>query len=408
MPPDTRRLDELIGTHLDGKLDETGTHELVQILAEDRDARQRFARSLAMDTALPAVARRKTMIRRWWPAVAAIAAAAVLAVAVGLWPGSGDNDGPRLEAGSRAVVARLGADLGALPDRLLRGDVIRAIDGPATILWPVEGTRATLLAESAVELARPEAADKELVLRSGQLVVEAGKQLGGNQLSVRSGRLTAAVVGTRFRVANLGATSTVAVEQGTVAISAGTEKRSLGAGQLVVASGSAPLWVSRPGEDVNALLATSPGARLDAAAWQADRGTDWVGSVRDGALAATVGATDEKVATPQRLAGYARLLPDLTISADVTLARPATLAIFVICRRPDGSNWLGNYAIKADLPAGRHQRSWTMADLVLEKGAALTDALGARITQVAVCAWNQPVGLVVRTVHVGNASAVHR
>lgn len=406
MPADHRRLDELIGSHLDGRLGDDETRELARLLAADREARQRFARSLALDTVLPRAVRRRNPLLRWWPAMAA---AATLVAGLGLWLAAGDDGaGPVLEPGGRVVVARAGIDLAEPPrGRLHLGDIVRPIEGPATLAWPEESTRTVLQAGSVLELAGAGPA-KDLVLRSGQMAVEAGRQDGDRRLSVRAGRITASVVGTRFRVAAGEGSSSVAVEQGSVSIAAGTERHTVGAGQLVVAAGTAPVWVSRPGDEVGQMLAASAGAHLDAAAWTADRGRDWTGTVRDGRLVAQVEATAERIQNPMRLDdGYARLLPDLAITADLSLSRPGTLAIFLICRRPDGRDWIGNYTVKQDLQPGRHRLAWSYADLGIEKGVPIADALGARIASVAVCAW-QPAGLTIASVTVGNAAAVRR
>ncbi len=406
MAPEPRQLAELIGLHLDGALDAAQTSELADRLAADPAARQQFARSVALDTVLPDIAGqlqapRPVLRLRWWSAAAA---AAALVVATGLWLRS-DTGGPRLDPGSHALVMRSGSELLA-PTDLRRGDVIRAVEGPVTLVWADEGTRVTLQPDSALELVRS-GPDKDLVLRIGQVDVEAGTQSGVNHLSVHSGRLTATVVGTRFRVTgSRDGGGSVAVEHGLVAVDDGAQRHTVAAGQALFAGASGPAWVSPVGMDLQAPLAAAPGAQLDVAHWQAERGAGWAGTEHDGALLAKVEATAERVQDPERLAGYAWLLPDLAITADIRLAKPGTLAVILICRRPDGRDWIGNYSVREELPAGRHQRRWSLADLRPEKGAPLAEAMGARVVSVAVCAWHQPVGLVVQSVAVTNSTTV--
>lgn len=397
-PDQQKRLDRLIGGHLDGALDAAQIRELAELLAADADARKAFARSLAMDSALPqAVRRRRPLLLLW----SSLAAAALLAVGVAWWL-LGEPDGPRLEAGSQAVVLRAGRELAADAAGVLRSaDRIRSADAPAVVVWP-EGTRATLAAAGTLDLvaAGPR---KDLYLDSGRLQVEASPQGGDRSLQVRTDRLAAAVVGTRFRLASSAGGSSLAVEHGSVVVSAGGQQRTVAAGQIATRTGEQPLWVSPPGQDLSAVLGV-PALRIDAAAWQRDRGQGWTGTLRDDVIQAFVEATAERVSNPILLDGYTRMLPDLTIDADVTLARPGTLAIFVVCRRPDGRDWLGNYTVQQELPAGRHRRSWTAADLRVEKGAPLSETDNARIVSVAICAWPLNSGLQVRAVEVGHAA----
>ena len=402
MSPDQQlRLDSLIGGHLDGALDATQVRELAELLQADGEARRAFARSLALDTALPRVVRRRTALRLLWPA---LAAAAVLAIAVGLWLLTAPA-GPRLEAGSLAVVVRQGRELAADAAGALRdADRVRTADGKAVVVWP-EGTRVTLGAGSRLDLvaAGPR---KALYLDSGRIEVDAAVQTAGSALAVRTDRLDVAVVGTRFRVASAPGSSSLAVEHGSVAVSAGGERRTVSAGQLAVSTGSQPMWVSPAGQDANAMLGGD--VRLDAVDYDLDRGKDWVGTLVNGSLHAVPEETAERVENPLRLDAYTRMLPDLTVDADVTLAKPATLAVIMICRRPDGRDWLGNYSVKAELPAGRHHRTWTAAELQIEQGAAIAAANGARLVKVAVCAWPRGAGLQVHAVAIGHGAGAMR
>jgi ferric-dicitrate binding protein FerR (iron transport regulator) len=405
VPDPRRRLEELIGAHLDDALDGAEIEELAAILAADGAARAIFARSLAMDTALArVVVRRRPPLRLW---LACAAAAALVAIGLGLWRLGGGAPGPVLESGGGAVVLRAGRSLdAAAAGRLRPADRISAGAGDAVIAWTDEGTRATLGAGGSLEIVAPGPA-KELLLRDGQVTVAAGAQAGSRHLLVRTGRLSVTVVGTRFRVAESAGASSVAVEHGAVAVDAGDGPRTVAAGQVAIRPVSKPLWVSPAGEDTAALLVGMPGARLDAAAWGADHGVGWRGSVRADGIAAIVDTpTAERVQNPPRLQGYARLLPDLAITADISLTRQATVALYLICRRPDGSDWIGNYLARIELPAGTHRHAWSMADLGVEKGTAIADAQGARLVSVAVCAWPQPAGLVVHEVTVGNAGAL--
>jgi ferric-dicitrate binding protein FerR (iron transport regulator) len=400
-PEQQSRLDQLIGGHLDGALDAAQVRELAELLQADGEARRTFARSLAMDTALPRVVRRRTTLRLLWPA---LAAAAVLAIAVGAWLLSAPA-GPRLEPGSQAVVVRLGRELAADAAGALRdADRVRTADGKAVVVWP-EGTRVVLGAGSRLDLVAV-GPRKELYLDSGRIDVEAAVQTAGSALAVRTDRLAIAVVGTRFRVASAPGASSVAVEHGSVALSAGGTQQTVSAGQLAVSSGSQPLWISPAGQDAQALL--DGAVHIDAKAFELDDGRDWRATLRDGSLVAVPEETAERVENPILLDGYTRMLPDLNIAADVTLARPGTLAVILVCRRPDGRDWLGNYSVKADLPAGRHRRAWTAADLQIEQGAAIAAANGARLVKVAVCAWPRGAGLQVHAVAIGHGAGAMR
>lgn len=399
MDPDRlRRLQELTGRHLDTGLDPADHDELADLLADDKEARRVFARSVAMDQALPRVVVRRGALRRWWPATS-VAAAALLAVGLGLWS-LRDGGGPLLAPGD-ALVVRDGRTLPAAEaGRLRTGDAVRAGAQPAVLAWADEGSRLELApgGELRLDQAGP---GKELVLGAGRIAVDAGRQTGDRHLRVGTDRLVAEVVGTRFTVTADGAGSTLAVEHGEIAVTAGGQRRRVIAGELAVAAATAPLWVA----PVAAATRSAPGLHIDTAAWRAVGGLGWTGEPAGDALRALVEATAERVQPPQLQAGYAFFNPDLRISADVELASPATLAIFLICRRPDGSDWLGNYAFKVELPAGRHQRTWTFADAELEKGAPPATAIGARIVTAAVAAWTAPVGLLVHRVAVGNAGA---
>lgn len=405
MDPDRlRRLEELAGRHLDGRLDAAETAELSALLAAEPEARRTFARSIAYDTALPRALPRRRAAIPLWPL---LAAAAALVIGAGLWwllPGG--PDGPRIAPGGDAVVVRAGAELApAAAGALRRGDEVRCGSGGAAIVWSSEASRLELSGGARLALAEP-GPRKDLELRSGDLVMDAAPQ-GAGGLVVRAGAMAVTVVGTRFRVASANGGGTVAVEHGTVSVSAGGLRRAVGAGQVAVAGAAGRLWVS-PAGDQSAARMLSGGARIDAAAWQAVAGRGWTGTLRGDDLAAQVEATAERVENPERREGYALLTPDLAIQADVTLAHPGTLAVFVICRLPDGHDWLGNYTVQQVVPAGRFQRTWTLADLRVEKGAPLADALGGRIVKITVCGWNQPVGLAVHRVAVGPAAALSR
>lgn len=400
-PERQRRLDELIGAHLDGALDVAGSEELLAIISADSDARRDFARSVAFDTVLPRVARRPRLRIVHW---SGIAAAAALLVGIGVWTTLTPGTGPVIEGDSTVAVVRDGGELtlaaaGALRD----GDQLRVVHGTAALRWPDEGTRMVLGTGSVLALVHA-GPSKEVDLQTGWVDVAAGHQTGERHLTVRTAQAAVEVVGTRFTVANVAGTSAIDVTEGAVAVSAGGAKQTVASGQRAVVAASGGLQIaSRDSLAVSG--STGPGAHLDLATYQAEQGRGWDGTPGPDGLIAVHDATAERVTDPRLPAGYAHLWPDLVIEADVTLARPGTLALFLVCRRPDGSDWTGNYTVQKVLPAGRHQRIWTIADLRPEKGSPLADALGARITKVAVCAWTQPVGLVVHQVVVRNAGA---
>jgi hypothetical protein len=397
-----RRLDELIGAHLDGALDATQAEELAVILAGDRDARRDFARSVAFETVLPRVAPRPRL--RLVYRASALAAAAVLLVGVGWWLARPMGDGPELESGGIAVILRGGHELTPAMAGVLRdADVVQVQAGPVALRWPTEGTRMVLGSGSVLTLTHG-GPTKDVELRSGWVDVAAAHQTNGRHLTVRTAQAAVEVVGTRFVVAHAAGNSSIEVAEGAVAVQAGGARRTVEHGQRAVVSPGGALQVgSRDG--IAPAGASGPGARLDVAAWQADQGRDWEGTMGRDGLVALVEQTAERVGNPQRMAGYAHLWPDLSIDVDVTLTHPGTLALFLVCRRPDGSDWTGNYTVQELLPAGRHRRAWSIADVRIEKGTPLAEALGARITRVVACGWNQPVGLVVHEVVVRNGGS---
>lgn len=394
-PEMQKRFDQLVGSHLDGALDAERTRELAELLAADGDARRAFARALAMDTALPqALPRRRPALLLW-----STAAAALLAIGVGWWLLRHEH-GPRIE-GPDAIVLRDGRELPVAAAGSLRtADRIRTAGSPAVLRWS-EGTHAILAPAGTLDLlaAGP---DKALHLDTGRLEIDAAPQGAERRLRVTTADLAASVIGTRFRIARQGGASSLAVEHGSVAVEAGSERRTISAGQLAVRSADRPMWVSQPGQDLQALFA-EPVVRLDAAACARDRGAGWIGRAHDGSLVAIAEATAERIANPHRDTGYTSLMPGLVIDADITLGQPATVAVFLICRRPDGRDWIGNYAVKIELPAGRHRRSWNAADLAVEKGAPLTEALGGRIAMVAVSAWPTGAGLRLHGLDIAHA-----
>lgn len=398
-PQMQNRLDQLVGAHLDGALDAERTRELAELLAADGDARKAFARALAMDTALPQVARRRRapLLLLW----ACSAAAALLALGVAWWL-LREAPGPRVD-GDGAVVMRAGREIPAADAGPLRAaDSLHAAGAPAVVLWP-EGTRAVLAAGGRLDLIAAGPA-KDLHLDEGSLDVDAAPQVGDRSLLLRAEGLSASVVGTRFRLARNAGATTLSVQHGSVAVQAGSERRTVAAGQLAVASTAVPLWISPPGQDMSAALA-EPSLRLDADAFTRERGAGWTGTVRDGALIAKAEGTAERIANPNRDAGYTALLPDVVVDIDVTLAKPSTVAVFLISRRPDGRDWIGNYALKADLPAGRTRRSFTATDLTVEKGRPVAEAFGGRVGGIAVCAWPAGAGLRLHRLDLVHAAA---
>lgn len=392
-PDQQRRSDELIGAHLDGALGPDEVREFAALLTAHPDVRTAFAQALVLDTALPTVVRRR-LSAWWWTSGLAAAAAVLLGVGYGYLH---EKTGPEV-LGSGAIVVRDGRELhGENAGHLRAADVVRATGSPVSLRWASEGTTMELAAGGTCTVVAP-GPTKDLLLSAGELSVAAAHQTSGATLTVRTDRLSVAVVGTHFSVRNDGSASQVSVSEGRVALTAGAQQRPLAAGQTAVCGHSGDMLIGPTAP----VVMTTPLIRVDAAAWRAVLGKGWAGTLRGEDLIAEVAsATAERVTVPERDAGYGVLRADLRVTIDVTLAQPGTVAVFLVCRKPDGRDWIGNYRLEEKLSAGRHQRTWTVADCVTEKGVSLSEALGGQISCMTVGAWTQPVGLVVHTAAIG-------
>ncbi|MFM2090956.1 MAG: FecR protein, partial [Planctomycetota bacterium] len=199
--------DGLIDRWLAGEAGPEDVRRLASLLDADRAARMELLRRARLDAAIRSAAQAGSSRRRRLRIVA-LAAAAAVAVLAG--------------AAALLMPANGGAEAPAW------GPVLVA---PATIELP-DGTRIET-APGTVARARPGVGGDGLHLETGAVEVHAAPQAPGRRLTVATAHGTAAVVGTRFRVATATAGTWVAVDEGVVEVAAG------GAVRRIVAGGGA-------------------------------------------------------------------------------------------------------------------------------------------------------------------------
>jgi hypothetical protein len=204
------------------------------------------------------------------------------------------------------------------------------------------------------------------------------------------------VVGTRFSVQVSDHASTVAVEHGSVRVSAsrtdGKPPVTIAAGYAVTTDGAT---VSPPGpiSDLPASTAMAQASfagrlRLSAADFRAAAG--WEGDLIDGTIRGRPVANSAvtRITTPLgRPDGYARFDQDLRCTLRISVDRPTTLAVLLVCDHPDGgSAWVGNLQHERRIPAGEQELTITAADLRLVTAGAPPPA-GSRVVAAAVMCW---------------------
>lgn len=174
----------------------------------------------------PRIADVEPSVSRWSPAISAAAAAAVLAVAVGMamfWPG-GD------------------AALYRVVDGIVQsGDTIRTNGGAGAMLALADDSRVEMRAQSELLLERAEDGVR-IRLNRGGIIVSAATQRSGH-LYVQTREMTVAVVGTVFLVNAAEDGSRVAVIEGEVRVREGALEKRLRPGEQVSTS---PVLAARP------------------------------------------------------------------------------------------------------------------------------------------------------------------
>jgi ferric-dicitrate binding protein FerR (iron transport regulator) len=225
---------ELIARHLDGTLDDAGRESLRTWLLQDRERLREYLREVSFDHDLRRLTReRATRHEHGFPSTRyqrprgrmssrwriALAAAAVLALAFGVWAAlAGQLAAPRVaevtEVSGGVLLRHGGSESPAEPHAAMRV-------GDALLLAP-GGSRARLvLADgSAIELAHGAelalSGANRLELRHGSASVRAAKQEPGSPLRVDTPAACATVVGTDFTFTELGGETALAVREGSV------------------------------------------------------------------------------------------------------------------------------------------------------------------------------------------------
>lgn len=410
MPDDD--LGQLLAAHLDDTLDAESASRLHERLRSDEHARRLLLAASCQASALPRIALESGLARApvapsSLPAPAASrswrwslpVAAALLLIGLALpWviqaPVSGDV---RVDGAVGLTVERAGKRLGAADPWVQAGDRIVAAGGPARLSWTTEGTSIELTTGTQV-VVEVLGASKRLRLDHGALRAVVAPQPTGGGLGVITAFGAVDVVGTRFSVQVHDHASTVAVEHGAVRVSAAAGSAT--ASSLMLAAGYAVttdgVVISTPGpiSDLPS-VAPGPGApsagrlRLSAADFRPDAG--WEGDLVDGAIRARPVASSAvtRITTPLgRPDGYARFGQDLRCTLRLSVDRPTTLAVLLVCDHPDGgSAWVGNLQSERRIQAGEQELTIAAADLRQVLGGAIPPT-GSRVVAAAVMSWS--------------------
>lgn len=402
-------LGRLIAAHLDDALDAAGAARLHQRLRADPAARQELLAASCQAAALPRLALETGLARapmavpraRPWRLPAVAAAALLMLGALAWWLAErSPTDGVRAD-GSGLTVERAGKRLP--PGQALRaGDLLLAEGGAARLAWDGEATAIELAGGSRlrVETLGPH---KRLRLEQGALRAEVAPQPTGGDLAIATPFGAVEVVGTRFSVAVGVRASTVAVEHGTVRVSAaaGQTPVTLAAGFSATLDGAT---VSTPGPLANlppppSALEAAPSpsttrVRLGADGFRPDAG--WEGDLIDGAIRGRplVDSRVVRVTTPvRRPAGHIVLDDGLRCTLHLTVDQPTTLALLLVCDQPSGGDvWLGNLQGERRIAAGEQEVVFSRADL-RQVTTGTPPPPGSRVVAAAVMSWGPPADL---------------
>ena len=406
-------LDRLVAAHLDDALDADSASRLHELLRSDEQARRLLLAASCHASALPRIALESGLARapvapasvrrrswRWlMPAAAAVLVIGLALSWLTMSPVTGDV---RVDGAAGLTIERAGTrHLGASDPWVQVGDRILADGGPARLSWTTEGTSIEL-ASGAQVVVEALGARKRLRLDGGALRAVVAPQAASGGLTVVTSFGSVDVVGTRFSVQVHDHGSTVAVEHGSVRVSAsanaanaaGAPTVTLAAGYAVTTDGTA---ISAPGpiSDMSS-LALRPGAsstertRLSAAHFRPDAG--WEGDLIDGAIRSRLVANTTsvtRITTPlARPDGYARFRQDLRCTMRISVDQPTTLAVLLVCDHPDGgSAWTGNLQHERAIPAGEQEITVSAADFRLVTAGASPPA-GSRIVAAALMSWS--------------------
>ena len=331
------------------------------------------------------------------------AAAALLMIGLALswWTMTPAPADVRVDGAAGLTIERAGTrHLGASDPWVRAGDRIVVDGGTARLSWTTEGTSIEL-ASGAQMVVEVLGARKRLRLDGGALRAVVAPQAASGGLTVVTAFGSVDVVGTRFSVQVHDHRSTVAVEHGSVRVSASASATAAGAPAVTLAAGYAVTTdgtaISAPGpiSDLPS-LALSPSAsstertRLSAENFRPDAG--WEGDLIDGAIRSRLVANTTsvtRITTPLgRPDGYARFGQDLRCTMRISVDRPTTLAVLLVCDHPDGgSAWSGNLQHERAIPAGEQEITVSAADFRLVTAGDSPPA-GSRIVAAALMSWS--------------------
>lgn len=394
----TDDFDRLLAAHLDDTLDADETVRFHQRLRTDAPARRLLLAASTQASALSRLGLEEATIPRpvpvsasprgWWLSLAT--AAALLAVILAWWSSSSVSEvrvaGGRIE---RAGVAQPTGTPLRVGDRLVSGTA-------ATVLsWPDEDTRFDLMAGSSLHV--EELGVRKVVrLEQGGLEATVASQPADGGLTIVTPHGRVEVVGTRFAVQVQEHGSRVAVTHGRVRLSPASD------GPVVMieagyAADLTPTAISSPGPAMvlppiasvpsPAVSAISTGSTIRIAAVDFTAGSEGriAGGVVHGVPIADGRVT--RLTTPARRPhGYARLGDHLRCTVRLSVDRPTTLALLLVCGQPGGeAMWVGNLQAERVIPVGTHEIVFTSADLRLATGAS--PAVGSRVIAASVMCW---------------------
>lgn len=400
----TDDFDRLLAAHLDDTLDAAETARFHEHLRSDAQARQLLLAASTQASALPRLGLEESAVQRplpvsasasprgWWLPLAT--AATLLVGALSWWSLSQSVSEVRVAGGriERAGVAQPAGTTLRAGDRLVGGTA-------ATVLsWPGEDTRLDLTAGSSLRV--EELGVRKVVrLEQGGLeaVVAAQPTDGGLTIVTPHGRVE--VIGTRFEVQVQERGSRVAVTHGRVRVSP-----SSGGPAVMIEAGYAaeltPGAISSPGPAMALppvasvplpAVSTGPTLRITAVDFTAGSEGRVAGGVVHGVPIAD-GRVTRLTTAARRPTGYARLGDHLRCTVRLSVDRPTTLALLLVCDQPDGeAMWVGNLQAERAIPAGTHEVVFTRADLRLATGAM--PAVGSRLIAASVMCWGEAADL---------------
>ncbi len=409
-----REIDQLVAAHLDDALNAESAGRLHDLLRADVQARRLLLAASCQASALPRIAlesglaraapaprRRRLFGVRVASAASWLAVASLLLAPLWWWLAPTAARTVRIDGAAGLMIERAGQQRDGTNPWLRAGDRITATGGPARLSWTTEGTSIEL-ASGAQALIQTLGASKRLRLERGALHAVVAPQPAGGGLTVITPFGVVDVIGTRFSVQVSDHVSTVAVEHGSVRVSAAVAKASgsagiapvtLAAGYAVTLDGttvSAPGPISDLPPSTAITQTTFTGRmRLSAVDYHTDGG--WEGDLVDGTIRGRPVANSAvtRITTPLgRPDGYARFGQDLRCTLRLSVDRPTTLAVLLVCDHPDGgSAWVGNLQSERRIQAGEQELTIAAADLRQVLGGA-TPPTGSRVVAAAVMSWS--------------------